>query len=117
MTDCTTIRPGDPVFCCADGRMTKHVVERITKLYVVVQGFSGKFRRKDGREVGAGTWHWCDIVPVTEESKARYMNLREMEKQHRERDLLRTMAADRSLPIEKVRQCLALLGSKEEPHP
>jgi hypothetical protein len=78
------VKVGDEVFASYGGgwsrQLTLRKVERVTPTQIVVSGT--RYRRKDGRVVGASTWTREWLQEATPELKA------EVREEHRRRDVL-----------------------------
>ena len=116
MSDCTALKPGDEVFICSSGdicnSMARTVVQTVQKIHFTVTAAGNvKFRRKSGHEAGSTTgWTYIRfIVPVSTDSEATYLRHQQDAEDRAARVRLREWGHNLSIPIERVRACLAIL--------
>jgi len=67
--NCENIKAGDVVLICpsSGANLRKATVEKVTPTQIALTGYSRRFRKRDGREIGGSTWYWSHIRPLDAE--------------------------------------------------
>ena len=107
------LQPEDEVFICSSAgmggkSMARTVVKTVHKIHLTVAAAGDvKFRRKNGHEAGSAGRAF--IVPVSPDSEAAYLRHQQGKEECAARGRLREWGHNLSIPIERVRACLAIL--------
>ena len=78
------------------------IVDRVTKTMIVINGL--KYRKSDGRMIGAGKWSLCYISPASDDEICEII-LKNREENARDKLRSRTFAGiplDKLIEIEKI---------------